>query len=67
VPDERIAERLAAMTSAREVAEQLLRDALDGGGTDNISIVVGRTLALRGREGLDFPPHEEVPSGGSLK
>ena len=45
VPDERIAERLASMTSARQVCERLLQDALDGGGTDNITIVVGRTLA----------------------
>lgn len=43
VPEERIEERLAAMTSAKQVAEQLLQDALDDGGTDNISIVVGRT------------------------
>lgn len=45
VPDERIAERLGSLTSSREVAEQLLQDALDGGGTDNITIVVGRTIA----------------------
>jgi protein phosphatase len=44
VSDEQIRERLADMTSARQVAEQLLQDALDGGGTDNISIIVGRTL-----------------------
>ena len=42
VSDERIAERLSTMTSARQVCEQLLQDALDGGGTDNITIVVGR-------------------------
>jgi protein phosphatase len=42
VSDERIAERIASMTSAKQVAEQLLQDALDGGGTDNITIVVGR-------------------------
>jgi protein phosphatase len=42
VSDERIAERLATMTSARQVCEQLLQDALEGGGTDNITIVVGR-------------------------
>jgi serine/threonine protein phosphatase PrpC len=42
VPDARIAERLAAMTSAKEVCEQLLQDALDGGGTDNITIIIGR-------------------------
>jgi protein phosphatase len=44
VSDDRIAERLATMTSARQVAERLLQDALDDGGTDNISIIVGRTL-----------------------
>jgi PPM family protein phosphatase len=44
VPDERIAERLAAMTSSKEVCEQLLQDALDGGGTDNITIIVGRSV-----------------------
>jgi protein phosphatase len=42
VSDEQIAERLAAMTSAKQVCEQLLQDALDAGGTDNITIVVGR-------------------------
>jgi serine/threonine protein phosphatase PrpC len=44
VPDERIRERLLAMTSARQVCEELLQDALDGGGRDNITIVVGRAL-----------------------
>jgi len=44
VPDDRIRERLASMTSARQVAEQLLQDALDGGGTDNITLIVGRPL-----------------------
>lgn len=54
VSDERIAERLGSMTSARRVAEQLLQDALDGGGTDNISIVVGRTLtAPSGAQGAE--------------
>ncbi|HEY3933917.1 MAG TPA: protein phosphatase 2C domain-containing protein [Gemmatimonadales bacterium] len=42
VSDERIAERLRTMTSAKQVCEDLLQDALDGGGTDNISIIVGR-------------------------
>jgi serine/threonine protein phosphatase PrpC len=32
------------MTSARQVCEQLLQDALDGGGTDNITIIVGRLV-----------------------
>ncbi|MEP7382655.1 MAG: protein phosphatase 2C domain-containing protein [Gemmatimonadota bacterium] len=44
VSDERIAERLRSMTSAREVCEQLLEDALAGGGRDNITVVVGRTM-----------------------
>ena len=44
VSDERIAERLAGMSSARQVAEDLLQEALDNGGTDNITILVGRTL-----------------------
>ena len=44
VPDERITERLSKMTSAKEVCEQLLQDALDGGGSDNITIIVGRAI-----------------------
>lgn len=44
VSDERIRERLASMMSARQSAELLLQDALDGGGTDNITVVIGRTL-----------------------
>ena len=44
VSDERIGERLRAMTSARQVCQDLLQDALDGGGSDNITILVGRTV-----------------------
>jgi protein phosphatase len=44
VPDSRIAERLGAMKSAQSVCEQLVQDALDGGGTDNITVVVGRAV-----------------------
>jgi serine/threonine protein phosphatase PrpC len=44
VPDERIAERLAAMTSSRQACEQLLEDALEGGGTDNVTIMVRRLV-----------------------
>jgi serine/threonine protein phosphatase PrpC len=44
VSDEQIAERLRTMTSAKQVCETLLQDALDAGGSDNITIVVGRTL-----------------------
>ena len=44
VSDERIAERLGAMQSARQVCEDLLQDTLDGGGTDNVTVVVGRAV-----------------------
>ena len=44
VSDDQIAQRLATMTSARQCAEQLLQDALDGGGTDNVTIIVGRAV-----------------------
>jgi len=44
VSDEKIAERLRAMTSARQACEQLLQDALDGGGTDNITVCIGRAV-----------------------
>jgi len=45
VPDSRIAERLGAMQSAQQVAEELVQDALDGGGSDNITVVVARAVA----------------------
>ncbi|MCI0433210.1 MAG: protein phosphatase 2C domain-containing protein [Gemmatimonadetes bacterium] len=44
VSDERIRQRLASMTSARQACETLLQDALDEGGTDNITIIVARTV-----------------------
>jgi protein phosphatase len=44
VTDERIAARLRSMTSARQVCERLLQDALDEGGTDNITVIVGRAV-----------------------
>jgi len=44
VSDERIAERLSALTSAQQTCEALLQDALDGGGSDNITILIGRTV-----------------------
>jgi serine/threonine protein phosphatase PrpC len=45
VSDERIEARIRNMTSAKQVCEQLLQDALDGGGSDNITIIVGRPWA----------------------
>src|SRR5262245_42209127 len=44
VSDERIRERLLSMTSAKQACEVLLQDALDGGGHDNITIIIGRTV-----------------------
>jgi protein phosphatase len=44
VPDERIADVLANMTSARQACEQLLDDALVAGGSDNVSVIVGRAV-----------------------
>jgi serine/threonine protein phosphatase PrpC len=44
VSDERIAERLGSMKSARQACEDLLKDALEGGGTDNITVIVARAV-----------------------
>jgi serine/threonine protein phosphatase PrpC len=44
VSDERIRDVLRSMTSARQACELLLREALDDGGSDNITIVVGRAV-----------------------
>ena len=44
VSDERIRDVLRSMTSARQACEDLVQEALDGGGSDNITIVVGRAL-----------------------
>ena len=44
VSDDRIGERLRTMTSAKQVCEDLLQDALDDGGSDNVSIIVVRAL-----------------------
>jgi protein phosphatase len=44
VSDERIRERMLSMTSAKQVCESLLQDALDAGGSDNITILIGRSV-----------------------
>lgn len=44
VSDERIRERLMTLTSARQACEALLQDALDAGGKDNITIIIGRAV-----------------------
>jgi protein phosphatase len=48
VSDQRIRDRLRSMTSARQVCEDLVQDALDGGGKDNITVVVRRAVARDG-------------------
>lgn len=45
VSDTRIAEVLSGMTSSKQACELLLQEALDGGGSDNITIIVGRAHA----------------------
>jgi protein phosphatase len=44
VPDSEIAEHLGRMESAEQVCQALLQLALDRGGSDNITVVVGRAL-----------------------
>ena len=50
VTDDRIKERLLSMTSAQQLCEDLLQDALDGGGSDNITILA-RRVTPRDRQG----------------
>ena len=45
VPEEQICRRLVEMESSQQVAEALIADALEGGGGDNITVVVGRSKA----------------------
>jgi protein phosphatase len=44
VSDGRIKDVLRTMTSAKQACETLLQEALDGGGSDNVTIVVGRAM-----------------------
>jgi serine/threonine protein phosphatase PrpC len=44
VSDTRIAEILGSMQSSKQAAELLVQEALDAGGTDNITVIVGRTI-----------------------
>lgn len=45
VSDERIRERLAHLASSEQAAQALVQDGLDGGGTDNITVVVLRLVS----------------------
>jgi serine/threonine protein phosphatase PrpC len=44
VSDEQIRQRLLHIKSAKQVCEDLLQDALDAGGEDNITIIAGRMV-----------------------
>jgi len=44
VSDERIKEVLENLESAKQGCETLLQDALDGGGEDNITVIIGRAI-----------------------
>jgi serine/threonine protein phosphatase PrpC len=44
VSDQRIRDCLRSMTSARQACEVLLQEALEAGGSDNITVIIGRAL-----------------------
>lgn len=44
VSDDRIREQLMNMTSSRQACEALIQDALDAGGKDNITVIIGRAV-----------------------
>jgi protein phosphatase len=44
VPDEHIAERLSTMASSEQVCRDLVEEALAGGGSDNVTVVVLRAV-----------------------
>jgi protein phosphatase len=47
VTDEEIGERMRAMTGSEQLCDELLELALERGGTDNVTIVVGRAPPSR--------------------
>jgi protein phosphatase len=53
VSDQRIRERLLNLTSSEQACRALVQDALDGGGTDNVTVVVLRAVRERAS---DQPP-----------
>jgi len=48
VSDEQIKSRLSSMSDARSSCELLVQDALDDGGTDNVTVIVGRAMRSDG-------------------
>jgi protein phosphatase len=56
VPDERIRDCLRNITSARQACEDLVQDAVAGGGSDNITVVVFRAVVRDSK-----PPAPSAP------
>jgi serine/threonine protein phosphatase PrpC len=46
VSDDRIRQHLSKMTSSRQVCEDLVQEALDDGGSDNITVIVRRAIPI---------------------
>ncbi|MEA2724284.1 MAG: family protein phosphatase, partial [Gemmatimonadales bacterium] len=46
VSDERIRDLLRSMSSAKQVCQDLVKEALAGGGSDNITVIVARALPV---------------------
>ena len=46
VSDDRIRQHLSKMTSSRQVCEDLVQEALDQGGSDNITVIVRRAIPI---------------------
>lgn len=57
VSDDQIRDRLLNMQSAKQVCEDLLQDALDAGGDDNITIIAGRMLPDESQPASEKSPH----------
>jgi serine/threonine protein phosphatase PrpC len=47
VPDDRIAERLRGLTSSEQACRDLVDDALKGGGSDNVTVLVLRAIVRK--------------------
>ena len=48
VGDERIKEVLTTMTSSRQACETLVKEALDNGGSDSVTVIIGRAVTPSG-------------------
>ena len=60
VSDDRIAKRLAQRSSPEETANDLVKSALDGGGSDNVTVLVTDFLATNGSSTMRT--YSEIPT-----